>query len=107
MAAEVTDLTTGARLPTAALSEADNDGVVNTLSMLWPAETDAAHRIYLVEADHGDIVGHYARKQCRAEARELARSRLHYAYDIFESGSGFDDARFGQVWKHIFDFCLS
>jgi hypothetical protein len=107
LAAEITDLVTGARVPTAALSEADNDGIVNTLSMLWPAEVDAAHRIYLVEADHADIVGHYARKQCRAEARRLARSRLHYAYDIFESGSGFGDATFERVWEHIFDFCLS
>jgi hypothetical protein len=106
-ATEVIDLNTGARWSTSLLSDADNDGVVNTASMLWPAESDGAHRIFLVEADHADIVGHYRRKECRAEESELARGRPHYAYDIFDSGSGFDDARFERVWEHIFDFCLS
>jgi hypothetical protein len=35
----------------------DNDGIVNTASMLWPN----GEKTLLVDADHMDIVGHYKR----------------------------------------------
>ncbi len=108
-ASEVTDFATGERVEAIAIDPADNDGVVNTLSMLWPPETlhGQAHCVYLVEADHADIIGHYARKACAIQERARGAGRAHYAYDIFASGSGFDDAAFARVWDHIFEFCAA
>jgi len=75
----------------------DNDGIVNTASMLWPNGEETL----LVEADHMDIVGHY--KLVKANREE--RPRKHDAYDLLKSESGFNDAAFAQVWNHVFDFC--
>ena len=75
----------------------DNDGIVNTASMLWPNGEETL----LVEADHIDILGHY--KLVPANREE--RPRKYDAYDFFKSESGFNDAAFAQVWNHVFDFC--
>jgi hypothetical protein len=79
----------------------DNDGIVNTASMLWP---DLEHT-RLVAADPLDIVGHYL-------ARETvpcpdASGRHHTAYDGLGSHSAFTQDEFDHVWKDIFDFCVS
>jgi triacylglycerol lipase len=70
----------------------DNDGIVNTASMVWPLG-----EAILLEADHMDIVGHYA--SLRAPAGS-ARSRR--AYDLLGSGSAFDAARFKKLWEEVF-----
>jgi hypothetical protein len=75
----------------------DNDGIVNTASMLWP---DGRHTL-LVRADHMDIVGHY---ELVPNHRKNSK-RKYDAYDLLKSDSGFDDAAFAQVWSHVFDFC--
>ncbi|HUI83787.1 MAG TPA: hypothetical protein VL240_06160 [Candidatus Binatia bacterium] len=77
----------------------DNDGIVNTASMLWP---NKEHTL-LVSADHMDIVGHYAPVHAAPECHR----RKYQAYDLFKSGSGFDDAGFAKVWNDIFDYCVS
>ncbi len=75
-----------------------NDGIVNTASMLWPhgAET------LLIDADHGDLIGHFAEGFAQGSQAEL---RTRVRYDIFRSGSGFDQAKFEAVWSDIFNFC--
>ncbi|KAJ9115442.1 hypothetical protein QFC22_005200 [Naganishia vaughanmartiniae] len=87
----------------------DNDGIVNTASMLWPN----GNQTRLVRGDHGDIIGHYknvrtaayARFQDDSAAPQRAPGRRYHRYDIFVSGSNFDDERFKTVWSGVFDFC--
>jgi triacylglycerol esterase/lipase EstA (alpha/beta hydrolase family) len=74
----------------------DNDGIVNTASMLWPDNGP----ILLVDADHMDIVGHY--KRVAAPAGE---GRSFEAYDLLKSDSGFTEGAFETVWNGVFDFC--
>lgn len=74
----------------------DNDGIVNTASMLWPDGGETR----LVQADHGDIIGHFRLRQ----ARDAAGRRYH-TYDLLGSGSHFDEPDFEVVWKDVFDFC--
>ena len=80
----------------------ESDGIVNTASMLWPDGADTV----LVEADHGDVIGHHGRVQAPAEARRRS-ARAFEAYDLLDSGAGFDAARFGEVWDDVFDFCVA
>ena len=75
----------------------DNDGIVNTASMLWPNGDDTL----LVEGDHMDVVGHY--KLVPASREESGRK--YRAYDLLKSDSGFLDRAFERVWNNVFDFC--
>jgi len=74
----------------------DNDGIVNTASMLWPRGENV-----LVPADHLDIVGQY-----QAVEAIPGEGRKYQAYDLLKSESGFGDKTFEDVWKEIFAFCL-
>jgi triacylglycerol lipase len=74
----------------------DNDGIVNTLSMLWPRGENV-----LVPGDHMDIVGQY--KPIEAEP---GGGRKYRTYDLLKSQSGFGDKIFKGVWDEIFGFCL-
>jgi hypothetical protein len=76
----------------------DNDGIVNTRSMLWPNGADTR----LVEADHMDIVGHY-----RLLPAHHVNGRQYDAYDLLGSHSGFNQGLFEQVWTDVFDFCAA
>lgn len=88
-----------------------NDGIVNTRSMLWPNGVDTR----IVASDHGDIIGHFARDlDARYEAPDperggepRRRGRRFFRYDIFASNSGFDAARFAAIWGEIFSFCAT
>jgi hypothetical protein len=95
----------GESVASSALSPRDNDGVVNTLSMLWPydPENPDQHSITLVESDHGDIIGHYQRRVAKDAPK---KGRRHDAYDFFPSGSGFDAALFREVWEDVFGFAV-
>ena len=77
----------------------DNDGIVNTASMLWPD----GERTLLVEGDHMDIVGHYE----LVHALRDESTRKYQAYDLLKSDSGFHAAAFQQVWNDVFDSCIS
>ncbi|KAJ9111078.1 hypothetical protein QFC19_001276 [Naganishia cerealis] len=107
----VTDLESGNPEPVN-LEQWDNDGIVNTASMLWPNGKDTV----LVHGDHGDIIGHYELvptvaytefQQLSDRAKESlpAPARRYASYDIFVSGSGFTPDRFTKVWNGVFDFC--
>lgn len=75
-----------------------NDGIVNTASMLWPCGAQTL----LIDADHGDLIGHFAEGFAQGSQAEL---RTRVRYDIFRSGSDFDRAKFEAVWSDIFSFC--
>jgi hypothetical protein len=79
-----------------AIEAYDNDGIVNTASMLWP--DGAATRLVL--GDHGDIIGHFR----LGEAPEPGLRRYH-TYDLLRSGSGFTEQTFRDVWREVFEFC--
>ncbi len=79
----------------------DNDGIVNTASMLWPD----GPRTHLVAGDHGDVIGHYRLRRVPPSAHPSGRR--YAAYDLLRSGTRFDDAMFRRVWEHVFDFCAS
>ena len=74
----------------------DNDGIVNTASMLWPN----AEQTLLVKGDHGDIIGHY-----RLVAATPPSVRKYHTYDLLRSASMFDAATMRAVWTNVFDFC--
>jgi hypothetical protein len=77
-----------------------NDGIVNTASMLWPH----GEATLLVDADHGDLIGHFEQGLAQGAQAEL---RTRVRYDIFRSGAGFDRAQFEAVWSDILSFCAS
>ncbi len=76
----------------------DNDGIVNTASMLWPD----GEKTVLVPGDHMDIVGHY-----ELVPTASGSGRQYQAYDLLKSASGFDKDSFQQVWNDIFHFCAT
>jgi hypothetical protein len=82
-----------------ALQPWDNDGIVNTQSMLWPNGKETL----LVRADHMDIVGHFRPVDSVSECG----LRTLQAYDLLKSDSGFHRAAFARVWNDVFEFCVS
>jgi len=90
---EVTRCLSGSPPPTIELW--DNDGIVNTASMLWPRGD-----IVLVNGDHLDIVGQY--QLIKAAPGE---GRMYGAYDTLNCALPFDETCH-TVWTEIFDFCL-
>jgi hypothetical protein len=75
----------------------ENDGIVNTASMLWPN----GPATQLVNGDHGDIIGHY--RQVQSGARS---GRRFHAYDLLRSDSGFTETTFKEVWHDVLEFCV-
>lgn len=79
----------------------DSDGIVNTASMLWP-DGEATQ---VVQADHGDILGHYHLVKAPAVS-----GRAFCAYDLLRSAAktpddpGFTDAMFEKVWTDVLGF---
>jgi triacylglycerol lipase len=91
----------------------ENDGIVNTASMLWPN----AEATQLVACDHADIIGHYRRAEdpsvcwflgSEPKAAPSARrcARKYHTYDMFGSDSPFGNREFQAVWEDILDFCV-
>ena len=74
----------------------DNDGIVNTASMVLPGGTT-----WLVPGDHADIIGHH---EPRPNLGAVPGSRKYDAYDLLESGSAFMPTTFVKVWFDVFDF---
>jgi triacylglycerol lipase len=75
----------------------DNDGIVNTASMLWPNGPNTL----IVDGDHGDIIGHYRLLQ----AVGCSSQRSFHTYNLLRSGSGFRDDTFREVWQRLLSFC--
>jgi triacylglycerol lipase len=74
----------------------DNDGIVNTASMLWPEGEPTR----LVDGDHGDIIGHFHEVKAVQPA-----PRTYHTYDLLGSDSGFGQAQFEAVWRDVYEFC--
>ncbi len=72
----------------------DNDGIVNTLSMLWPHGENV-----LVGGDHMDIVGQYKPMKCAPGG-----GRVYRSYDLLNSHSRFNDRIFKEIWTEILGF---
>ena len=83
------------RCPRRPLELWDNDGIVNTASMLWPRGENV-----LVAGDHLDIVGHY-----RLVRAEHGGGRKYQSYDSLKSMPAFTGEMFSEIWTEIFDFC--
>ncbi len=93
----------------------ENDGIVNTASMLSPDGGET----FLVKADHADIIGHFrlvevpSQDDARGEeprpgaARSGLSGRRYHTYDLLRSNSGFREEQFSAVWRDVFGFCLS
>lgn len=98
---EVTRYLNGA--PPGRLELWDNDGIVNTLSMLWPKSANV-----LVAGDHLDIVGHYKPVKVKPGRIGFGRrpGREYRSYDLLKSVPRFDDKTFEQVWTEIFNFSV-
>jgi triacylglycerol lipase len=79
----------------------DNDGIVNTVSMLWPLDENV-----LVQADHLDIVGHFrltpAPRASQPQGPEPPR--VYQSYDTLRSSPRFNATTFEAVWHEIFCF---
>ena len=66
----------------------DNDGIVNSVSMIWPT----ADKSFLVKGDHADIIGHFGTRPGWE------------GYDLLPSAAGFDREKFKLVWGDILEF---
>jgi hypothetical protein len=75
----------------------DNDGIVNTASMVWRSNED----VVVVPGDHMDVVGHFDRFKA-----EDGQGREFQAYDLLRSASGFTKTTFGQVWDSVLAWAL-
>jgi hypothetical protein len=106
IAPTVNDFSSDQVIASDSLEPTDSDGVVNTLSMLWPydAREPNRHTIALVEADHEDIVGHYTR---RLMPEPFSTGRRYASYDFFQSSFAMSETTFRLVWERMFDFCVS
>jgi triacylglycerol lipase len=78
------------------LADSDNDGIVNTASMLLPGGDTV-----IVPGDHADIIGHFERKPNSGTG-----TRIYEAYDLLSSGSSFTKQTFEAVWNDVFAFAL-
>ncbi|MFP2960603.1 esterase/lipase family protein [Myxococcus sp. 1LA] len=86
---------------TQTLSFADNDGIVNCVSQVWP---DADHS-YLIQGDHADVMGHFKAKRLQAQASFPATT--YNQYDLLNSPADFDRRRFIRLWKEVDRFTAS
>lgn len=83
----------------------ENDGVVNTASMLCADLPDDQRT--LVYADHGDIIGHFAFEPETDVKTARQSDGMRDRYDLLVSSSGFDVADFERIWTGIFDFAAN
>jgi triacylglycerol lipase len=79
----------------------DNDGIVNTVSMLWPLDENV-----LVQADHLDIVGHFRLAPAPKASQPAGPQppRVYQSYDTLRSSPKFKATTFEAVWNEIFCF---
>ncbi|WP_375770174.1 hypothetical protein NR798_04590 [Archangium gephyra] len=80
------------------LEPSDNDGIVNSVSMVWPD----AKSCFLVEADHADVIGHFDYSQPAQQDPDAPQR--YYQYDLLSSGSGFGQREFDALWGKIASF---
>ncbi|WP_164011965.1 esterase/lipase family protein [Pyxidicoccus trucidator] len=76
----------------------ENDGLVNSVSQVWP---DEAHS-FLVEGDHADVIGHFRSTPGTSNGDVFAFRQ----YDLLGSNSGFDEEDFTALWREVGHFAL-
>lgn len=77
------------------LHPADNDGLVNCVSQVWPDEA----RSRLIEGDHADVIGHFRSRPPPSPA--VGATSAFHQYDLLNSPMGFDQRRFNRLWEDI------
>ncbi|MCI0571241.1 MAG: hypothetical protein L0Y66_10850 [Myxococcaceae bacterium] len=82
-----------------ALRLADNDGLVNSVSMVWPDASSS----FVVEADHADVIGHFTSLGPAESGGPLARYRQ---YDLLDARTGFNQVTFDTLWRQVGAFAL-
>ncbi len=82
------------------LEARDNDGIVNSVSQVWP---DRA-RSHLLEGDHADVIGHFQSQPATPESSD--ETEVFRQYDLLKSPSGFTLGRFTQLWEDIAAFTV-
>lgn len=83
-----------------ALGRADNDGIVNCVSMVWPTPDDSV----FVDADHADIIGHHGGG---GGPDEGVVSPAHKRYDLLLSSADFRREQFLEVWRSVRRFAFA
>lgn len=76
----------------------DNDGIVSSVSMIWPSVNESV----ALEADHGDVMGHYVRSSLEPSSGFPARSR----YDLLRSSPSFVKEDFAHLWSNVRDYAF-
>jgi triacylglycerol lipase len=114
VAPTLTHYATAEIVPRRSLSVRDNDGIVNSLSMLWPydARSPDAHTFRLVQADHADVMGHYSLRKMRGQK---AGARRYYSYDLLQRKAPeaqldipvFGEREFERLWRDVFAFAFA
>ncbi len=81
------------------LRPSDNDGLVNSVSQVWP---DPEHSL-LVDGDHADVIGHY-----RSPPTQRDESAFSWRqYDLLDSPTEFTTASFRELWRRVAHFALA
>lgn len=81
------------------LQPSDNDGLVNSVSQVWP---DAEHSL-LVDGDHADVIGHYRSPPTQRDEDVFSWRQ----YDLLNSPTSFGAEDFRQLWQRVADFALA
>lgn len=81
------------------LRPGDNDGLVNSVSQVWPDEESS----FVVDGDHADVIGHF---QYQAPQRYEELLPAYRQYDLLASGMGFGPRDFTALWRWIGDFIV-
>ncbi len=77
------------------LRPADNDGLVNCVSQVWPDEA----RSHVLQGDHADVIGHF--RSHAPPPPEDGSATAFQQYDLLNAPSGFDQHRFTRLWEDI------
>jgi hypothetical protein len=81
------------------LQPSDNDGLVNSVSQVWP---DPEHSL-LVDGDHADVIGHYRSPPTQRDGDVFSWRQ----YDLLSSPTGFDAEDFRALWQQVGHFALA
>jgi hypothetical protein len=80
------------------LQPSDNDGLVNSVSQVWP---DPEHSL-LVDGDHADVIGHYRSPPTQRDGDAF----FWRQYDLLNSPTSFGEEHFRKLWLRVGHFAL-
>lgn len=94
-----------ARIAELDITEASNDGIVNSVHQL--VDPSAPEELAgIVVADHADVIGHYDRWELRALAGSESIDWSRFKRGLFRSGSRFRDEQFFELYAAVADELL-